>query len=47
MCIVLLSLKPKGRAINRFHKLPQEKFNELVNFALENNIGIGFDSCGC
>ncbi len=45
--IVLLSLKPKGRAENRFHKLPQDKFNELVHFALNNNIPLGFDSCGC
>jgi len=45
--IVLLSLKPRGRAEGRFHKLPQEKFDELVNFALDNKIGIGFDSCGC
>jgi len=45
--IVLLSLKPKGRAIkNNFTKLSQEKFNNLVNFAMDNNIGVGFDSCG-
>ena len=45
--IVLLSLKPKGRAENNFHKLPQDKFNELVHLALDNNIPLGFDSCGC
>lgn len=44
--IVFLSLKPKGRAVkNSYNKLPQENFNELVKFALDNNIGIGFDSC--
>ena len=44
--IVLLSLKQKGRAIvNDFNPLSQDKFNELVNFALGNNIGVGFDSC--
>lgn len=43
--LVLLSLKPKGRAENRFHQLPQNKFNELCKYAIENNIRIGFDSC--
>ncbi len=46
--IVLLSLKPKGRASvgNNFTRLSQEKFNTLVEYALNNHIGIGFDSCG-
>ena len=44
--IVFLSLKPKGRTIKNFYTaLPQEKFKELVEFALSNKIGIGFDSC--
>lgn len=44
--IVLLSLKPKGRAVkNNFTKLSQEKFNTLFEFALEHKIGVGFDSC--
>lgn len=43
--LVLLSLKTKGRAENRFHTLPQDKFNELCKFALSENINIGFDSC--
>ncbi|MHA1989293.1 MAG: radical SAM protein, partial [Promethearchaeota archaeon] len=43
--IVFLSLKKKGRAKNRYTQLSQEKFNELVNFALSNNVAIGFDSC--
>lgn len=42
--IVILSLKKKGRGLNH-RPLAQEKFNELVKFALENNIPIGFDSC--
>jgi len=46
--IVLLSLKLKGRAVkNNFSILPQEKFNNLVNFAMDNGIGVGFDSCSC
>lgn len=44
--IVLLSLKPKGRATkNHFHKLSQDKFNHLVDYAMDKGIGIGFDSC--
>lgn len=43
--LVLLSLKTKGRSVGRYHQLSQEKFNNLVNFALENNVSIGFDSC--
>jgi MoaA/NifB/PqqE/SkfB family radical SAM enzyme len=46
--IVLLSLKPKGRASKSdYTRLSQEKFTALVDFALCNKIGIGFDSCGC
>jgi radical SAM protein with 4Fe4S-binding SPASM domain len=44
--IVFLSLKKKGRAKDRYTQLPQEKFSELVHFALSNNVAIGFDSCG-
>lgn len=44
--IVFLSLKPKGRG-EKFHKLSQEQFSELVKFALDNKINCGFDSCGC
>ena len=43
--LVLLSLKTKGRAENRFNPLSQEKFNELCKFALDEKINIGFDSC--
>ena len=43
--IVLLSLKQKGRGI-RHTPLAFEKFKQLVYFALDNKIGIGFDSCG-
>ena len=44
--LVFLSLKTKGRAENGFTPLPQDKFNELCKFALDENISIGFDSCG-
>lgn len=43
--LVFLSLKKKGRAVNNFTQLSQEDFTQLVNFALTNNIPIGFDSC--
>jgi MoaA/NifB/PqqE/SkfB family radical SAM enzyme len=44
--IVLLSLKKQGRG-KTFNHLPNDKFKKIVDFALEKNIGTGFDSCGC
>lgn len=42
--IVLLSLKKKGRGINH-EQVTQEEFNKIVDYALENKIPFGFDSC--
>jgi radical SAM protein with 4Fe4S-binding SPASM domain len=43
--IVFLWLKPKGDK-NKFHQLSNmDKFKELINFAFEHDIKIGFDSC--
>jgi hypothetical protein len=42
--IVILSLKQKGRGV-KFTPLTQEEFNKIVKFALDMEIGIGFDSC--
>jgi len=42
--IVFLSLKPKGKN-NNYTRLGEIKFKELVNYALDNNCPIGFDSC--
>lgn len=42
--IVILSLKRKGRGINH-RSVSQAQFKELVDFALEKKIPIGFDSC--
>jgi MoaA/NifB/PqqE/SkfB family radical SAM enzyme len=42
--IVMLSLKQKGRG-TQHHCLDPEKFRSLVDFALDKDIGIGFDSC--
>jgi hypothetical protein len=43
--IVFLSLKLKGRAIGHYSQLSQERFKELTDYALNNNIPMGFDSC--
>lgn len=43
--LVMLSLKEKGRSVGRFHQLSQEKFDILFQYAIDNNIGCGFDSC--
>lgn len=42
---VFLGVKPKGRAAEHFHTLTKGEFQELVGFALESNVPIGFDSC--
>lgn len=44
--IVFLSLKKKGRAKTAFNTLESNKYQYLVNKALDENISIGFDSCG-
>lgn len=43
--LVMLSLKEKGRSVGKFHKLSQEKFDNLFRYSIDNNIGCGFDSC--
>jgi len=43
--IVFLSLKQKGRAVGRYSRLSQDKFDELVTLALGKDVPIGFDSC--
>jgi hypothetical protein len=43
--VVFLLLKPKGKR-NIFHQIRSlDKYRKLINFALENSISIGFDSC--
>lgn len=45
--IVFLSYKPKGRGIvNEYNRLEFDNFKKIVNYGLQNNISIGFDSCG-
>ena len=43
--LVFLTLKPKGRSKNRYHNLTQEQFTNITNYALENKVSMGFDSC--
>jgi len=43
--IVFLGIKPKGRAKGRFSPLSMNKFGELIDFCLKNNLKFGFDSC--
>jgi len=43
--VVFLGLKPKGRAKNHFSTLNYEKFKDLFEFCLKEEMRIGFDSC--
>lgn len=43
--VVLLRIKPKGRAKNMDCVVTHEMYEELVTFCLDNNISFGFDSC--
>lgn len=42
--VVFLALKQQGRG-KAFHILPDDKFKQLLDYALSKNINIGFDSC--
>jgi len=42
--IVFLSLKPKGKR-NNYKKLGTEKYKALIDYAFENEVRVGFDSC--
>lgn len=44
--IVLLSLKQCGRG-KSLNQLSKDKFRSIIDFAMENKISIGFDSCSC
>lgn len=43
--IVFLALKPKGRGKNFTPLLSVQKYKTLIQKAMDNGIGIGFDSC--
>lgn len=42
--IVFLYLKPKGKR-NTFHEISKEHYKDIVQYALNNKVKIGFDSC--
>lgn len=44
--IVILSLKKRGRG-EKYTQASTDQFKELVDFAMINDIPIGFDSCSC
>jgi len=45
--IVFLLMKPKGNR-NHYKQLrDKKKYGELVKYAIDNGISVGFDSCGC
>ena len=43
--IVFLSLKKQGRAKNGFEGLSEDNFKNVIDFAFDKNVPIGFDSC--
>lgn len=43
--VVLLRIKPKGRASKMDCTIPHSIYKELVTFCLDKNISFGFDSC--
>ena len=45
--IVMLGLKPRGRAMQNFSPLPFDKYEKLIDFCTENKIAYGADSCSC
>jgi len=45
--IVFLSYKAKGAGVGKFNSVTNEQFKSIIDYATENRIGIGFDSCGC
>jgi MoaA/NifB/PqqE/SkfB family radical SAM enzyme len=45
--IVMLGLKPRGRAKHDFSPLPFDQYEKLIDFCTENHIAYGADSCSC
>jgi len=43
--IVFLSLKKQGRAKDSYDSVTDEEFESIINYAFDNNVPIGFDSC--
>ena len=49
--IVFLTMKPIGNRnpyiSNNDSKITEDEYKEIIDFAIDNGISIGFDSCGC
>lgn len=43
--VVLLKYKPKGNGVGKFNHLTDEQYKNIIKYAEEKNINIGFDSC--
>ena len=43
--VVLLRIKPKGRASKMDCRLSKEDYQKVISFCFDNNISFGFDSC--
>lgn len=43
--LVLLRYKPKGNGIGKFNQLTVEQYKEILKYAKERGIRLGFDSC--
>lgn len=43
--LVLLRYKPKGNGIGKFNQLTIEQYREILSYAEEKGVNLGFDSC--
>lgn len=43
--VVLLKYKPKGNGVGKFNHLSDEQYKNIIKYAEERKIGVGFDSC--
>ena len=43
--VVLLKYKPKGNGVGKFNHLTDEQYREIISYAENNGVSIGFDSC--
>lgn len=43
--IVFLGVKPKGRAVDGYHTLSLEQYQQLIKHCFDHDLAIGFDSC--
>lgn len=43
--LVLLRYKPKGNGVGKFEQLSLEQYRNIINYAKDKGVSIGFDSC--